>query len=87
MGLKEREIIRYTQTLMELRNYVDKLNIEIPQGSVTIIPGTEGPGRPLGAKLPLFPPDKTGTDEVGMKHVLFNLASLLGFMPPSLQRR
>lgn len=88
MGSEKEELIHYKQTLTGLRDYVDELDIQVPQAAVTIVPGTEGPGRPLGAELPVFPQDETGTDEAGMKRVLFNLASLLGFKPPrSPQRR
>lgn len=74
---------RYRQTLVGLRDYLNKLNTDEPTGAVTIIPGTEGPGRPLGAKLPIFPQETCGTDEEGMKHVLFNLRALTGFTPPN----
>lgn len=87
MGSKKERVILYEQTLRSLRAYVDELGVEVPQDSVTIIPGTEGPGRPLGAELPVFPPEATGTDEAGMKRVLFNLASLLGFKPPRTPQR
>lgn len=83
MGSKKEQLIHYRKTLTGLRDYLDELRITVPHGAVTIVPGTEGPGRPLGAKLPVFPQDETGTDEAGMKRVLFNLASLLGFKPPS----
>lgn len=79
----ERE--EYRETLKSLSNYLYELGLEDdpPKESVDIIPGTQSAGRPIGAKLPVYPKSECGTDEEGMDKVLFNLKSLIGFTPPN----
>ena len=75
---------RYAKVLHDLKDYQIELGLESdpPKETVTIIPGTEGQGRPLGAQLPAYPQEECGTDEESIKKTLFNLASLANFKPP-----
>jgi hypothetical protein len=78
------EINVYRNTLVGLKDELHRLGLEDdpPTETVTVVEGTQGIGRPLGAKLPVYP-DVCGTDEKGMKKILFNLKLLIGFTPPT----
>ncbi len=80
-GEQEREA--YRKTLSEGRDYLSILGLENdpPTERVTIIPGTEGEGKPLGANLPVYPNDECTTDENGIRKTLWNLYILTGFIP------
>jgi hypothetical protein len=78
------ELNAYRETLTGLKNELRGLGLEDdpPTETVTVVEGTQGIGRPLGAKLPVYP-DACGIDEEGMKKILFNLKLLVGFTPPA----
>lgn len=78
-------MVNYRKTLSDLKDYQKGLGLENnpPTERVTVIPGTQNPGRPLGADLPVYPKEECTTDEEGMGKVLFNLRSMFGFVPPS----
>jgi hypothetical protein len=86
MGVENKSVVEeYKDTLENLLNDLYKLGLENdpPKESVIIIPGTQSAGRPLGARLPVYPESECGTDEEGMGKTLFNLKSLTGFTPPT----
>lgn len=82
----DQEKKRYRKMLQGLKNYQNKLGLDLgnttPTDIVVIVPGTDEQDRPVGALLPVYPKDECGTDEGTMQKTLFNLKSLLNFEPP-----
>ena len=78
------ELDAYRKTLVGLKRNQYDLGLENdpPTESITINPAAENPGRPLGAKIPLYPQEECGIDEEKSNKLLFNLKSLLNFTPP-----
>ena len=74
----------YRQTLRNLKEYQHALGLDSdrPSEVISIIPGTESSGRPVGGFLPVYPKEECGTDDEKMAKTLFNLKALLNFQPP-----
>jgi hypothetical protein len=85
MGVENKtELDAYIKTLTILKQYQYDQGLEDdpPKESIVINLAAENPGRPPGAKIPLYPDDEIGSDEIKKGKLLFNLKALINFTPP-----
>jgi hypothetical protein len=73
--------IDYMELIIGLEDYRKRLGItDKPDSTVQVTFTTGLPGRHIGAVLPVYSPEKCGTD--GYSYMLYNLMALTGFEAP-----